>query len=964
MVTFSDPLYLLLLLPALGWMAYCARHMRGMTRERRIVAIALRTMVLVLLVLALAGLQTRQTNRALATAFVLDKSASMAGPPEHSAEQFVRQSLNALGPTDRAGLVVFGKDPVIDTDTGSLHSLGSIYANPDPSSTNIAAAIRLASATLPDGYSKRLVLLSDGNETSGDAAEAAEVAAAEGIQIDVAPVATAQSQRGEVLIQNVDLPPTVTKGQPFEMRVDVQSTQPSSATLHVDRDGTPVSSMPIQLVPGSNVIAVNQTAGDPGFYKYRVTVEAANDTDPRNNVGIGYVNVVGRPRVLLVEGQAGSAKALEAALAPHDMDVRRVDFTGLPTRPEDLQGYDSVIFSDFPAEQIADPQMHWIASAVQNDGLGFGMIGGDNSFLPGGYYETPIADVLPVDMNVRQRKTFPSTCIEIVVDASGSMCIPEDGVEKIKLAATAAASMVRMMPPNDLVGVAGSEETINFVVPIQPAMDKDKIAQECGLLDAGGAGIFVEPSLQFAETTMQPVNTKVKHLILMADGDDCKGQEGSFDLARKMVSEGMTVSVIAVGDGKDVGFCRTLAAIGKGYFYLANQAKELQRLVTQDSSILARSAIEEGPFLPKVDPTDEVLRGIDLQTMPPLYAYDLASDRPLARNPMRTNKDDPLLAYWQYGLGTTMAFMSDAQPKWARQWMGWQDFNSFWAQAVRETLPAHSADRITMDVHRDGGAAVLDVTAFDPSGAAINGLPLNVNVTDPNSNTEPLKLEQTGPGKYRATFDTGDTGGYVVTAYQPSPIGGKPALIRQGFSVAYPPEYQAIGPNTALLAEIAKTTGGQILSRPVQAFREASKPGELVRDMWPVLLFCAALLFVLDIAVRRIAIPFAEMRVKIQSMIRALAAFAAKRHAARVPNQSSQAKAISRLSRAKERADLKTDQNGTIPTKTLDADPSPNQSSRPSNGTGTPNQPSAPGTTTPQNTAQRLLDIKRRKNHD
>jgi uncharacterized membrane protein len=833
--------------------------MHGMPRGRRKSALAIRTIVILLVVLALAGLQSVRPNSGVSTVFVLDRSASMQTAQTVATEQFVSKALEGRGTNDSAGLIVLGKYPVIDTETGHLRSLGQIYASAEPSSTDIAAAIRLASATFPEGSAKRIVLLSDGNETTGDAAEAAQAAAAAGIEIDVVPPARAPGARNEVVVQTVDAPGEITKGQPFELHVVAQATGHASGTLHIDRDGAPVAAVPVSLSPGSNVLTVGQTVGAPGFYRYRATLDVDNDTDTRNNTGIAFANVRGRPRILLVEGKKGSGAALEGAIKLHDLDITRTGIEGLPTCPEQLQNYDSLILSDYPAQGLTNAQMTMIAAAVRDSGMGFGMVGGENSFLPGGYYETPIADVLPVDMNIRQRKVFPSTCIEIIVDASGSMGMMEDGVEKIKIAATAAASMVRMMSPNDLVGVAGSTDDIAFVAPIQKAIDKDGIAAQCGRLAVGGGGIYIEPSLEFADRTMTPVNAKVKHLILLADGDDCDTQEGALALAHKMVGKGMTVSVIAIGSGKDINFLKSLAAVGKGYFYLADHANQLQRLVTQDTSVMSRSAIEEGAFLPKVDPTDQVLHGIDLPSMPALYGYDLTSDRPLARTPMRTAKDDPLLAYWQYGLGTSIAFTSDAQPKWARPWLSWRDFDALWSQAIRMTLRQSSSDRIQMSVRRVGSKGQLDVAAFDPSGNPINGLTAKVSVTGPNGRAQTVAIEQTGPGRYGGTFDADQTGGYVLTAAQSIGTSSKPQVTRAGFAVAYPPEYQSIGTNTALLSDIAATTHGLALSRPIQAFRPAVHPGESVQDLWPLLVLAATLLFLFDIAVRRLAFSFADI---------------------------------------------------------------------------------------------------------
>lgn len=939
-MAFSEPWFLLLLIPAVLWAALALRGGRGLPRGRRRLALAVRILVLTLLTLALAGLQSVRTNKGVSTIFVLDHSASMNPRLLAQAQTFLRQTLPTRGADDQAGLVVFGKDPVIDVNCGSLRTLSRIYANPNASGTDLASAIRLASAAFGGGTAKRLVLLSDGNETDGDAAQAAEVAAGDDVQIDYLPPDTQSERQAEVVVSDMVLPGEVTKGEPFEARVVVESTVATGGTLRLDRDGVPVARVPVHLTPGTNSLVVSQTAGQPGFYRYRAVLEADRDTDVRNNVGMGFVAVQGKPRILLLEGAPGSGQALAQALQAHDLLVTRAGPEGLPTRPEDLQSYDSIVLSDFSADSMTPPQMTLIASAVRETGIGFGMIGGENSFLPGGYYETPIADILPVDLNVRQRKTFPSSTIVIVMDTSGSMGMIEDGVEKVKIAATAAAATVRMMNASDYVGAAGSTDDISFVAPIQHPVDKDAIAAQIGRLDVGGGGIYIRPSLEFADKNLSTMNTRVRHLILLADGDDSDEQEGALDRARSMVGKGMTISVVAIGDGKDVPFLRSLAAVGKGSFYLALHANQIQRLFTRDAALMSRSAIEEGAFLPKVDPNAEVLRGLDLHSIPALYAYDLAGDRPLSRVPMRTAKDDPLLAFGQYGLGTTMAFTSDAQPKWARPWMGWPGFSAFWAQTLRSTLRHASGNRVQVSARRTGSRGILDVQAFDPSGAAINNLAAHVRVLAPDGHGQEVALSPQGPGRYAGSFDAsgaGDTtgvGSYIVSVAE-SEGGGTPRVTRAGFSVAYPPEYQAIGPDRALLARIARATGGRALSGAAQSFRPSARPGRSVRDLWPALLLCAALLFPLDIAVRRLALPWDKLAAALRAPRR------------RALPAAPVAAPMARLHQAKRQVSMAAPP-AALPGEDLPAAPPV-----------LPAAPPASPAATPLSSAQRLLDTKR-----
>ncbi len=418
---FLEPSYLLLLPIALLGVWWSGRRLLGMSRGRKRFALALRMVVFALLILALAAPQAVRPNRGTCTIFVLDASDSISDAGRQAAKRYLQEAIKTRGEDDLVGLVVFGRDAVVDFLPAELRELPTIYSKPAADGTNIAAALRLASAMFPDGKNRRIVLLSDGNETEGNAQDAALVAATETIEIDVVPLETARHE-AEVLVLETQAPSEVKIGEPFNLRVVIESRKAAEGVLVIDRDGEPVKRVPVQLAPGKNAVVVPIRTDREGFHRYRVSLEASPDGDPRNNLGRFFVRVRGKPRVLLAEGGAPDpTRALERALRANNLEVTRVSPATFPARAEDLQNYDAILLHDFPATALSPQMMLALQSAVRDTGIGFAMIGGENSFLPGGYYETPIAEMLPVDLDVRQRKVFPPATVVIIVDISGSM---------------------------------------------------------------------------------------------------------------------------------------------------------------------------------------------------------------------------------------------------------------------------------------------------------------------------------------------------------------------------------------------------------------------------------------------------------------------------------------------------------------------------------------------------------------
>jgi Ca-activated chloride channel homolog len=517
------------------------------------------------------------------------------------------------------------------------------------------------------------------------------------------------------------------------------------------------------------------------------------------------------------------------------------------------------------------------------------------------------------------------------------MAMEEDGLPKIKLAAKAAEFTVNLLSPMDRVGVAGSTDGIEFVAPMQKLTNKASVISQIRKLDVGGGGIYCKPSMEFAFDKLRAETTKVRHLIFLGDGADCDLQEGCVEIARAMRSQRITTSAIAIGDGPHVPFLKSLAAAGGGRYYLARRAGQLPAIFTQDAAVMSRSAIEDGAFLPKVAMGEEILRGIPSETIPPLFAYCLTDARPLARIGMKTQKDDPLLATWQYGLGSTLAFTSDAQARWAARWVDWGGFNTFWAQALRYVSRRATKNDYQVTTRHDGSRGVVEIEAFDQAGNPMKDLPAEIKVATPDGKARDVVVNQVAPGKFRGTFEASELGSYIVSLAEDDPAGGK-RISSSGFSLPYPAEYRNYRANRPLLQRLSQATGGMELKNPIDAMRPAKEPGFSVHELWMLFVLIAALLLPLDVASRRVAIPVVEIWQRFWAWVRSRRA---------VPVTATQTVITERLAKAKERAT--TDE--VTPRPRIEIPTGPVEEDRPAAATGA-SQGAA---------ASKLLEAKRKR---
>lgn len=840
-MAFNSPLWLILLLPLWAYTIYMVRQMQGLSRGQKITGLTLRLLICTLIAAALAGPELRLKTSGQAIAFVLDLSDSVPSKDQQRARQFVDQAMKNLGGGDVGSVVVAGAEPLLESAAGPSRPVPAIQSKVNPESSNLAAAVRLGIASLPGNKNRRVVLLTDGNETDGDLVQASEVASAEGITLDVVSLGS-EREKAEAFVAEVTAPSDARLGGKSVIRARVVTDRAMPARLTLDRDGVKRATRTLQLNEGENLVVFEEPVDQLGLSNYRVTLETEEDSDQRNNIGLAVLNAKGPSRTLVIESSP-QPSALFKALQGRGILVSRATPGSIPIRLTEFAQYDAILLNDVNATNLTDNQMKSIQAAIRDSGTGFAMVGGENSFLPGGYYLTPVADALPVDLNIRKRKDLPSTSILIMVDCSGSMSMEEDGLPKLELAKKAAEVTSTLLGPMDRLGVAGSSDGIEFVVPLGPLVKAEAIAGIRKLAVTGG-GIYIGPTVTKANQTLSADDAKVRHLLILADGSDSTDWRDAMAQTADMRRRGITTSVIAFGKGQDVPDLRRLAGIGGGRFYLAEKARQLPAIFSQDAAIVSRSAIEEGAFYPKQTGSDDSIRG--LGEFPALLAYCLTDSRPLARNVLKTHKDDPLLARWQYGLGTSLAFTSDAEPRWARQWVGWEGYDVFWSQLVRGMARRATQTRYEVEIGQESGIGTVLVKSPDDRA------PSSVRVAGPDGEPQTVELEPSAPGEYVGRFQSSKLGSYVVSVVEDSPTG---SLVQvESVSRAYPAEYQAASANLPLLQQAAKVTGGSLLTDEKQAVRPATKSVVTPVELWFWCLLAGCLLWPIDVASRRLVL--------------------------------------------------------------------------------------------------------------
>ncbi|MBI2425032.1 MAG: VWA domain-containing protein [Candidatus Hydrogenedentes bacterium] len=838
----------LLSLPALIWIL-----LRGLWHASlpvKVTSAALRLAIVVLIVLALTGLFRRQANTALSLVVAADASASVpANAPESARKAF--EELAAAKPASvELGAMVFAGDArVVVEPSAAPEWPAETPPLTDRDETAIEGALWRARQMLQDGRVPRVLLLSDGNETRGDAQTFASYLKAQGVRVFCRTYAA--DTRPEVLVEELNAPQDVALGQSFALSTTLRASAEGLATIALYRDGALVSQEERTLTAGENDWRYEERDPKGGLAQYLLVLESAQDHFRDNNRASALVYAQGKPRVLVADNDERNARYLVRALEAESFAVETRSGAGMPVDLNELMAFDVVVMSGVPATDLSNDQMLLLGRYVEDLGGGLIMLGGEDSFGIGGYGSTPLAEVLPVKTRGEEKQEMPGIGLLAIMDRSGSM----QG-EKLTLAKEAARATLDVLGPMDQVGVLAFDSQPLWVVEMESAGNRIGIQDTISRLESGG-GTYIYPALEAGLAALQEVNAAVKHVILLTDG---QSQPGDYQgIVERMRFNRITVSTVAVGDGADTQLLQDIARWGQGRYYFTADPFDIPQIFTRDTLRAARTSIIEAPFLPQVLEQHPVLAAIPWGEAPFLYGYVMTAPKPTASTLLLTERGDPLLATWQYGLGKVTAFTSDASGRWAADWTQWPGYTRFWPQVLRHTMRAREDGPAMVSLNAEGGGLALGVDVVDSSGYFMNALTGQVRVLQEGQPEAVFALMQTGPGHYEARFPAERLGNYICLVEIDAQQNGAPqavARLSRGYARSYRPEFRHLGANVDFLKTLAESTGGTINPSDEELFAVAPEEAIETRvNQWPWLLSVALLLFLCDVAVRRLDLP-------------------------------------------------------------------------------------------------------------
>jgi Ca-activated chloride channel family protein len=794
-------------------------------RTQRKLGLVLKAVSFIAILLALAEPRMVLQETKVALAVLVDTSASSSPADLERASQLARTMSGARG-RHWMRVVPFARS-TRDLTAAEQQNTFKLAATSGEAgrATDLEAGVREAIASLPAGMVPRVALITDGKENKGSIARAAWQAQQLGIPIDT--FALAGHPKPALRLESVSLPSIAFTGEQFPIDVVVSSPSAGPAQVELSAEGKPLGQTQVNLDRGENSLRLHASLDTPGALDIAVAIRAGALGEVRFDQAV----VLRQPKVLYVsQDPAAQDSHFPATLASAHFDVNHASDLG----EVHLNDYQLVIFNNWDLEAIPANGKQALEQYVQQGG-GLLVIGGErNLYKEDKKVEDPLERALPAKL--APPRSPEGTAVVLIIDKSSSM----EG-RKMELARVAAIGVVENLRPIDQVGVLIFDNSFEWAVPIRRAEDKVTIKRLISGITPDG-GTQIAPALNEAYRRIRPVNATYKHIVLLTDGISEEGD--SLTLAKEAETQKVTISTVGLGQDVNRNYLERVATSAGGKSYFLTEPQGLEQLLLRDVLEHTGSTTVERPLAAEVLKHAEILNDVGMESAPLLKGYVRFTSKPTAETILQLDRHDPLLARWQYGLGRSAVFASDAKTRWAADWVSWKGYDKFWTNLCRDLLPRAQSGEAAVDYDSANGDLMVEYRLG-------RGVPEPSKIPDvyafgPDGFQQPVPIRKVAAGTFRGRLPIGLRQGlFRVRTAEDSRAFPEAGLYRPEAELA---DY---GSNEALLKQVASFTGGRFQPDPAAVFSGGGKSIASSLQLWPGLLGLAVLLSLAELVLRK-----------------------------------------------------------------------------------------------------------------
>lgn len=806
---------------------------KNIGKSRRISMLVVRLLLILLITIGTIGVSLNSKSDMVHTVFIVDRSSSILEEKENI-ELFVNDAIKRKRQNDVVSIVSFGANVATEytsfTNTQDIKLDSIINSN----ATNYEEAIKRANEMILKSESGRLVFISDGLENQNDYSKVIQEIKDRNIEFKFVKINAKHGLDSQ--ISDIKVPKDVTVGESFQINLEIYSSKSSNAILRIYKGSEIFSEKEIKISKGVNHFTYKDVLSKSGNQLYSAEIDMMGDYYSKNNKFATMTNGIGSPRLLLVGDGKSSEEYIEKLALDNGFKVDNYKSDEIPVQLKNLLKYQAIILNNVTLEETPSQFSETLNTYVEDFGGGLFVTGGDSSYALGGYYKTKLEEMLPINMEMKRDGMLPSVSIVIIIDRSGSM-----SGNKMEMAKEAARKSVEAMKPNDSMAVLAFDDTRTWVSRLKSAEEKDYIVDSIGSIKAAG-GTSILPALKEGIKELEGSDSKLKHIILLTDGQaETSGYESVIDDA---VNNEITISTIAVGSASDVRLLDYIAKSGKGRFYNVVKASNIPNIFTKETFLASKSYINEEDFTPIITSDSALVR--------PLYneIYDVSGyvSTSLKNNSeliLKTDKDEPLLASWNYGLGKVSAWTSDAGKLWSNRLFSSDSGKLMFLNIINDVLINNSTEDINISSSQKGSNVNIILGKEELSTAIISD---QIILIDELGREKIFKGNIYNNQFVKATINNIEEGLYIVKSS--AVLDGKKIYKTSPLLINYSSEYDMTS-SEDVSDDLVKKLDALFIEESSQVFTDMKSKVYEKKDFSDLFLILAIIVFILDIYIRR-----------------------------------------------------------------------------------------------------------------
>lgn len=803
-------------------------------------SLALRLVIVAILIALLADVKISREKDEINTIILADMSAS-ATDSYGAVHTYINEFASMAGEKNRIGVVTFGKDFIYTAELKEngadvMSALAEGEAVPHVGATNLEEALYYAESLLNDRENQRIIILSDGIQTDGDALAAAKVMAERGVQVDAVCIPT-RAVGFEMQVMSLSHPQSLSMGEETELKVVVQSNHDASAELRFMDNGAVISKRIVDIKEGLSEFTSEYTPSSLGIHEISVRLVPVQDSAKENNTYYSWLEVAGKGNILLVDGTGREAAGLKYMLS-EEYSVTEIEPEEAEGYMNQLAAYQGVILMNVSNADLPEGFDKALETYVEKYGGGLLTTGGSNTYAYGSMTDTAFEDLLPVTLELGKERVV---AMMLVVDTSSSM----QGLNH-RMAIQGTMQCIEALEEKDYVGVLTFDRTAHVIYDLASMEQKDDILEAVEAIELG-RGTYMTDATREAYNQLKDFEADKKHVIILSDGEP--QDSGYIRVVKQMAANGITVSAIAVGQGADRRIMETIAQNGNGNYYYAVTVKDLPDIMVDEVVSATDSYRHTGTFPISVASYSTLLGDLDANNLPTMSGYTTTFLKKGAEQFLTVADGEPLYVQWDYGSGRVGSFTADLRGNDSEQLFASEDG----IQLIKNMVSGL--------IRTDGKVTALGLeltpgnqTAGVEISAALSGKEsLQVSVLSPDGSEETVETVLTTKGTYRGTFATDSSGVYTVTATHLGADGKLLDFAQANMASSYSKEYKCFGETTGeeLLLSVCEATGGKMAYTAANVMEFTGKLMKQMLDPAVPLLIVLMVIVLAEIAIRK-----------------------------------------------------------------------------------------------------------------